>query len=131
MLATHYLDAARAEPDATDAPTIRESALKTLAEAGRRAASLALGEEAQRIFDRATELAADDATRASLLEQSGKAAWLAGDADVARERLEAAIELFDTGGRTDAAARGDSSRCRHAGDDGSTRRGAAAGRACV
>ena len=43
VLATHYLDAARAEPDATDAPTIRESALKTLAEAGRRAASLALG----------------------------------------------------------------------------------------
>ena len=105
VLATHYLDAARAEPDATDAPTIRESALKTLAEAGRRAASLALGEEAQRIFDRATELADDDATRASLLEQSGKAAWLAGDADVARERLEAAIELFDAGGRTDAAAR--------------------------
>ena len=121
----------RAEPDATDAPTIRESALKTLAEAGRRAASLALGEEAQRIFDRATELAEDDATRADLLEQSGKAAWLAGDADAARERL---------GGRDRAVRRrrahrrggaGDGGRRRHAGDDGSTRRGAAAGRACV
>src|SRR5436190_2448370 len=95
VLATHYLDAARADPDAADAPKIREAALKTLAEAGRRAASLALGEEAQRIFDLATELAEDDATRAELLEQSGRAAWLAGDADAARERLEAAIELFD------------------------------------
>jgi class 3 adenylate cyclase/tetratricopeptide (TPR) repeat protein len=104
VLASHYLDAARADPDAADAPRIRESALETLVEAGRRAASLALGEEAERIFDRATELAEDDATRAELLEQSGRAAWLAGDADAARERLEAAIELFDAGGRTDAAA---------------------------
>jgi tetratricopeptide (TPR) repeat protein len=105
VLASHYLDAARADPDAPDSAGIRERALETLVEAGRRAASLALGEEAQRIFDRATELAEDDATRAELLEQSGRAAWLAGDADAALDRLQAAIELFDAGGRTDAAAR--------------------------
>ena len=105
VLASHYLAAARADPEAPDAPAIRESARETLAAAGRRAASLALGEEAARIFDKATELAEDDATRAELLEQSGRAAWLAGDADAACKRLEAAIDLFGAGGRNDAAAR--------------------------
>ena len=105
VLASHFLAAARAEPDAPDAPRIRESARETLAEAGRRASSLALGEEARRIFDKATELAEDDATRAALLEQSGRAAWQADDADTARDRLEAAIALYEAEGRGDAAAR--------------------------
>jgi tetratricopeptide (TPR) repeat protein len=94
-----------ADPEAPDAPAIRRSARETLAAAGRRAASLALGEEAERIFDKATELAEDDATRAELLEQSGRAAWLAGNADAACRRLNDAIEMFTAGGRTDAAAR--------------------------
>jgi tetratricopeptide (TPR) repeat protein len=104
VLATHYLAAADADPEASDAPGIREAARETLAEAGRRAASLALGEEAQRIFDKATELAPDDASRADLLERAGLAAWLAGQAAPARERLDAAIALFEAGGRTNAAA---------------------------
>ena len=105
VLATHYLDAAAADPDASDAPAIRAAARETLAEAGRRAASLALGAEAQRTFERAAELAEDDATRADLLEEAGRAARLAGRVEVARERLEAAIELFEADGRIDAAAR--------------------------
>jgi class 3 adenylate cyclase/tetratricopeptide (TPR) repeat protein len=105
VLASHYLSAVRAEPDGPDVAGIRKSARETLAAAGRRAASLALGEEAQRIFDRAAELAVYDAIRADLLEQAGRAAWLAGDGDAARERLEAAIELFAAGGRGEAAAR--------------------------
>jgi len=105
VVATHYLSAERADPEAPDAPGIRRSALQTLAAAGRRAASLALGEEAERIFDKATELAEDDATRADLLEQSGRAAWLAGHADAACRRLNEAIEIFDAAGRTAASAR--------------------------
>jgi class 3 adenylate cyclase/tetratricopeptide (TPR) repeat protein len=105
VLASHYLNAVSADPDAPDAPEIRRLARETLAAAGRRAASLALGEEAERIFDQATELAEDDSTRAELLEQAGRAAWLAGDGDAACERLKAAIELFTAVGRGDAAAR--------------------------
>jgi tetratricopeptide (TPR) repeat protein len=105
VLAAHYLDAANADPEASDAPAIRAAARETLAEAGRRAASLALGEEARRSFDKAADLAEDDSTRADLVEQAGRAAWLAGDVAVARERLGAAIELFEAGGRREAAAR--------------------------
>jgi class 3 adenylate cyclase/tetratricopeptide (TPR) repeat protein len=105
VLASHYLNAIRADPDAPDVPGVRKSARETLAAAGRRAASLALGEEAERIFDQATELAEDDGNRAELLEQAGRAAWLAGNGDAACERLKAAIELFTAGGRDDAAAR--------------------------
>ncbi len=105
VVASHYLNAVRADPEAPDSPAIKRSAREMLAAAGRRAASLALGEEAERIFDKATELAEDEATRAELLEQSGRAAWLAGDADAACRRLNEAIEIFSADGRTDAAAR--------------------------
>jgi class 3 adenylate cyclase/tetratricopeptide (TPR) repeat protein len=105
VLAAHYLAAAEADPDADDAPRIRDAARETLADAGRRAASLALGEEAQRIFDKAAELAEDDSTRAELLEQAGRAAALAGEWNAARDRLDAAVSLFDAGSQVSAAAR--------------------------
>jgi tetratricopeptide (TPR) repeat protein len=105
VLASHFLAAAEAEPEAPDAPKIRDSALQTLADAGRRAASLALGQEAQRAFDRATELAQDDRTRAELLEQAGRAAWVELDHEAARERLGAAIDLYERLDLPEAAAR--------------------------
>jgi class 3 adenylate cyclase/tetratricopeptide (TPR) repeat protein len=105
VLASHFLEAARADPEAPDAVGIRASARETLAEAGRRALSLALGGEAQRAFDQAAELADDDEERASLLEQAGRAAWLEADATGGRDRLEAAIALYEAVGRTQAAAR--------------------------
>jgi class 3 adenylate cyclase/tetratricopeptide (TPR) repeat protein len=105
VLASHFLAAAAAEPDAPDAPQIRTFARETLAEAGRRALSLALGREAQQAFDQAAELADDDEERAVLLEQAGRAAWHEADAEGARERLEAAIALHAAGGRPQAAAR--------------------------
>jgi class 3 adenylate cyclase/tetratricopeptide (TPR) repeat protein len=98
VLAAHLLDAARADPDAADVPQIRALARETLVEAGQRAASLALGREAQRSYDQATELAEDDETRGGLLELAGRAAWLAGDQQAARERLDAAIELHEAAG---------------------------------
>jgi class 3 adenylate cyclase/tetratricopeptide (TPR) repeat protein len=105
LLASHFLEAARAAPDAPDAPQIRTSARETLAEAGRRALSLAQGREGQRAFDQAADLADDDEERAALLEQAGRAAWLEADATGARDRLEAAIALYEAVGRTQAAAR--------------------------
>ncbi len=56
VLASHYLDAVEAEPDADDAEQIRDLACQTLEEAGKRAISLALGPEARRHFEHAAEL---------------------------------------------------------------------------
>jgi tetratricopeptide (TPR) repeat protein len=105
VLAAHLLDAAEADPDAADAGQIRAMACDTLAEAGRRALSLALGPEAQRAFDRAAELAEDDASRAALLDHAGRAAGHAGSFVAGRERLERAIALFESLGDREAAAR--------------------------
>ncbi len=105
VLAAHFLDAADADPDASDASRIRASACETLAEAGHRALSLALGQEAQRAFDRAAELTGDEARRATLLEQSGRAALLMADHATGRERLQQSVELFEAIGNREAAAR--------------------------
>jgi class 3 adenylate cyclase/tetratricopeptide (TPR) repeat protein len=95
VVAAHLLDAANADPDAPDAPQIKTMACDTLADAGRRALSLALGAEAQRAFDRAAELAEDPATRATLLAQAGDAAMMNGDLDGSGERFEQAVALFE------------------------------------
>ena len=105
VLAAHFLDAAEAEPDAADAPRIRASACETLAEAGRRALSLALGREAQRAFDRAAELSEDDGQRAALLDQAGRAALLNADYGAARDRLEHAVRIFEAEGDRESASR--------------------------
>ena len=96
VLAAHFLDAAAADPDAADAPRIRAAACETLAEAGQRALSLALGAEAQRAFDQAADLAEDDAARADLLERAGQAAHMNADYAGAEERLERALSLFES-----------------------------------
>ena len=105
VLAAHFLDAAAAEPDAADAPQIRAMACETLADAGERALSLALGPEAQRAFEHAADLAADDATRAILLAKAGHAAHINADYVTAGERLERAVGLFDALGDREAASR--------------------------
>jgi class 3 adenylate cyclase/predicted ATPase len=105
VLAAHFLDAAAADPDAADAPRIRSAACETLAEAGQRALSLALGAEAQRSFDRAAELAEDDQTRAALVEQAGRAALMNADYIAGHQRLAEAVSLFEAAGDRQAAAR--------------------------
>jgi class 3 adenylate cyclase/predicted ATPase len=105
VVAAHLLDAADAERDASDADQIRTMACETLAEAGRRALSLALGREAQRAFDRAAELAEGDRARAELLDQAGRAALQAADYEAARERLRGAVELFEALADPEAASR--------------------------
>ncbi len=105
VLAAHFLDAANAEPDAGDAPQIRAMACETLADAGERALSLALGPEAQRAFEHAAELAEDDASRARLLDQAGHAAQMNADYVTAGERFERAVGLFEALGDREAASR--------------------------
>ncbi|HEX3834547.1 MAG TPA: AAA family ATPase, partial [Solirubrobacteraceae bacterium] len=99
VLASHYLAAIRAEPDAEDVGALRASAREKLSAAGRGAASLGLGPEASRYFEQAGELADDELERAELLEQSGQALWHSGDSDGAERRLREAIDLYRHNGR--------------------------------
>ncbi len=103
VLATHYAEAVKAEPDAADAPQLRARARDTLTEAGRRAMSFGLGHEARGWFERAAEMAEVASERAVLLDRAGRGAVLAGDED-ANELLERAAALHEEAGDPRAAA---------------------------
>ena len=105
VVASHYLEAYQAAPDAPDAAEIKVKALDALVNAGRRAASLAAGLEARRYFERAIELADDPLRRAELHEQAGRMAQLAVHFDEAEAHYEKAIELYTSAGKTHPAAR--------------------------
>ena len=111
VLASHYLDAVEAEPDAPDAAEIRASACHTLEEAGRRALSLALGPEARRHFERAAALAEDEGLRGRLLHQAGIAAKLSGELDDATALLSTAAAALQGAGLPREAARVEGEAC--------------------
>jgi class 3 adenylate cyclase/tetratricopeptide (TPR) repeat protein len=100
VLASHYLEAIRADPAADDVVALRASARARLTAAGRAAASLALGPEARHYFEQAAELADDDLERAALLEQAGRALRQSDDAEAAEQQLRRAIELYQRAGNT-------------------------------
>ena len=104
VLASHYQEAIRAEPEAEDVAMLRASAREKLAAAGSAAASLALGPEADRYFEQAAELAESDLERADLLERAGRALWVSGDAAAAEQRLGRAVEFYVAGGRPSGGA---------------------------
>ena len=95
VLASHYLEAVAAEPDAADAATIRGQARTTLIAAGHRAVSLALGAEARAHFERAAELTDDHVQRSQLLAEAGSAAARTGDVERAESLLRNAITTLD------------------------------------
>jgi class 3 adenylate cyclase/tetratricopeptide (TPR) repeat protein len=99
VLASHYLQAIEAEPDADDADALRDSARETLTAAGDAAARLALGSEADRYFAQAAELVSDDLERARLFEQAGQALYRNGDSEQAEVRLRRAVELLQSNGK--------------------------------
>ena len=105
VLASHYLDAVEADPDAPDADEIRGLACQTLEDAGRRAISLAAVREARRHFERAAELAGDPADRGRLLQAAGDAAQRNGELADALALLEGAAELLSQAGLVRDAAR--------------------------
>ena len=106
VIASHYLAAHEAAPDAEDAAAIKEKACATLARAGQRAASLAAAAEARRYFTQAADLAADPSERAALLGEAGEMARRAADPDAARALIAESIDLYEQQGDTHAAARG-------------------------
>ena len=99
VLASHYQEAIRADPDAVDVAELRAAVLETLTAAGRAAASLTLGPEAQRYFEQAAEIAEDDLERAGLFEAAGRALRDSGDPTGAEQALRRAIDLFERNGR--------------------------------
>ncbi|MGN6170211.1 MAG: ATP-binding protein [Solirubrobacteraceae bacterium] len=112
VLASHYLDAVEAEPNASDAEAIRASACETLADAGRRALSLALGPEARRHFERAAELAAEPAEHGRLLYEAGMAARMSGALDDSLALLSTASDLLQSARLRREAARIDAEAAR-------------------
>jgi tetratricopeptide (TPR) repeat protein len=105
VLASHYLAAAEAAPDAEDAAEIRAKAGTMLSRAGERAGSLGAPEEGQRYYDQAAALAADPLLEAALLEQAGRLAIQANQAAEAGKRLEQAISLYAAAGEERGSAR--------------------------
>jgi class 3 adenylate cyclase/tetratricopeptide (TPR) repeat protein len=102
VVASHYLEAHRADP--SDADTGRR-ARDMLVRAAERAASLGAGGEAQRYYEQAIELAGDPLLEAELHERAGEAAAAAGATDEASQHLQRANAVFEELGRTRSSAR--------------------------
>ena len=105
VLASHYVDAYEAVPDANDADDIRADARAALARAGDRAESLGAPAEASRYFEQAAKLADPGAARADLLDRAGWAAFAAAQPEQAVSRLEEALAIHEAAGDDHAAAR--------------------------
>jgi class 3 adenylate cyclase/tetratricopeptide (TPR) repeat protein len=105
VVASHYVNAYEALPDAEDASEIKQRALEVLARAGERTASLGAAGEARRYFEQACDLSDDPSERAGLLARAGEMAGNAADPQAARARLEEALALYESAGDTHGAAR--------------------------
>jgi class 3 adenylate cyclase/tetratricopeptide (TPR) repeat protein len=105
VIASHYLDAYQAVPDADDAPQLKERAREMLARAGERAASLAAASEALRYFQLACGLTDGSLARAALLDRAGEMAGRTGDPEGAGALFEQAIAIYERAGDNHAAAR--------------------------
>ena len=105
VLASHYLAAFEAAPEAEEAPAVRAKAGEMLARAGERAGSLGAPDEGQRYYEQAAALADAPLLQAALLEQAGRLAVKANRSLEARERLERALALYTEAGDERAAAR--------------------------
>ena len=95
VLASHYLRAYEAVPDADDAAEYKARARDMLGRAGERAASLAANVEAQRYFQQAVELSDDDRQRAGLLERAGRMAHYGTRYVEAAALLEEAAAVYE------------------------------------
>jgi class 3 adenylate cyclase/tetratricopeptide (TPR) repeat protein len=105
ILASHYLSAYEAAPDAADAAEIRTKARVRLELAGERAASLAAPAEAKRYFDQAARLVDDPLKEAALLERAGLQARAAAEIEETERYFQRAQRLFEERGATNPSAR--------------------------
>jgi class 3 adenylate cyclase/tetratricopeptide (TPR) repeat protein len=105
VIASHYLAAHQAAPEAEDAAEIKRKAHETLVRAGERAESLAAASEARRYFEQAAGLTDEPLETAELLGRAGEMAGRAAKPDAARELLDRSIAIYEAEGDTHAAAR--------------------------
>jgi tetratricopeptide (TPR) repeat protein len=105
VVASHYVDAYEAVPDAEDAQVIKAKACEALVRAGRHARSLAAAAEARRYFEKAAALADEPLDRAALLSEAGKMAGFAADVDETWRLMDEAVRMYEAEGDTHAAAR--------------------------
>ncbi len=104
VIASHYLDAHEADPDATDHDDVRAQARAWFTRAAERAASLAASFEAQRAFERAAGLASEDVERATSLARAGDHAMMGRRFSDAETLLREAIAIFGKVGARSGAA---------------------------
>ncbi|HJT38459.1 MAG TPA: adenylate/guanylate cyclase domain-containing protein [Actinomycetota bacterium] len=95
VLASHYLEAYRAAPEASDAVNIKALARAALVGAAKRAGSLAASQDARRYYEQALELSDEDAESARLHEGAGQMSWLSADLAGAKEHAEAARDMYE------------------------------------
>jgi class 3 adenylate cyclase/tetratricopeptide (TPR) repeat protein len=105
VIASHYLAAYEALPDADDAYEIRGKAREQLAQAGERSASLGAGVEAQRYFEQAAGLADAPGEEARFLERAAAVAVENADFEAAERLLTASLALREKEDEAHAAAR--------------------------
>ncbi len=94
VLATHYLDAYRAQPEGAEGEAVGAQARIALRGAADRAARLGSYAQASSLLEAALEVAHTDADRADLHRAAGQAAAWASDAEGAEQHLSRAAELF-------------------------------------
>ena len=105
VLASHYLDAYTALPDAENADAVRAKAGAALVRAGERADALGAAGEAQLYLTQAADLADDPRERADLLARAGWHAEYTGDHAAAERLLGQAVAELEELGDALAAAR--------------------------
>jgi class 3 adenylate cyclase/tetratricopeptide (TPR) repeat protein len=105
VIASHLLAAFEAVPDADDAEELKGRAAAALVRAGERASSLGAFAEAQRYFEQAEDLAADEQARADLAARAGEVAWRANKPEESRALLERAHAAYEELADPVAAAR--------------------------
>jgi tetratricopeptide (TPR) repeat protein len=93
VLASHYLDAHRAGPDAPDAGEIKARGRDALIRAATRSESLAARRAALAYFEQAIELADELDLQADLFTRAGQMAFDAGLLDRGRELFDRGIEI--------------------------------------
>ena len=105
VLASHYVDAYTALPDADDATEVKAKACDALVRAGDRAESLGAAGEALRYLTHAAELTDEPLDRAALLDRAGWLGVYVPDYDEAARLLGESISLYEAGGDDRSAAR--------------------------
>ncbi len=103
-LAAHYTAAYRASSEGGEAEALRAQARLALRAAATRAEQLGSQMQAVTYLRQALDVAVDDADRADMLEQAGRAAMRSSRADLAIELLTNAVRLRDAGDDPGAVA---------------------------